>query len=231
MQRHTYINVCTPGWKLLKWIHPNRKKRIGNLWPIKVVPFLYISVFIWYIVPCISLFCFRVGSTYYWVDCTLGNSRIIGSRKECDPKKLMQANHDILLWNILSKKVDFQFQYFGIWSVLGTHIFHVRFRGYSPSLLRHLCLSFVYICNCSAISWHFLFRPDGIKTLIYNKNYSVSPSYTTIIMWFCNLDGLQWRIDFWISYTKEKIPFWWYGKFFQNKLAVTINSVIIFMSY
>ena len=26
-------------------------------------------------------------------------------------------------------------------SVLGTHIFHVRFRGYSPSLLRHLCLS------------------------------------------------------------------------------------------
>merc|ERR1712203_943967 len=22
-------------------------------------------------------------------------------------------------------------------------------------------------------------RPDGIKTLIYNKNYSVSPSYTT----------------------------------------------------
>ena len=29
----------------------------------------------------------------------------------------------------------------GMWSELGTHIFHVRFRGYSSLLLRHLCLS------------------------------------------------------------------------------------------
>ena len=49
---------------------------------------------------------FRVGSTYYWVDCTLGNSRIIGSGKEYDPKKLMQANQVILLCNNLSKKSE-----------------------------------------------------------------------------------------------------------------------------
>ena len=48
-----------------------------------------------------------------------------------------------------------------------------------PSLLRRTCLCLCLHCSCSAISWHFLFRPDGIKTLIYNKNYSVSPSYTT----------------------------------------------------
>ena len=44
---------------------------------------------------------------------------------------------------------------------------------------------YVYICNCSAISWHFLFRPDGIKTLIYNKNYSVYPSYSTCTKCLC----------------------------------------------
>ena len=69
------------------------------------------------------------------------------------------------------------------WSEPETSIFqpHLceRFRGHSPSLLRYLCLSLCLHLWCSAISWHFLFRPDGIKTLIYNKNYSVSPSYTT----------------------------------------------------
>ena len=76
------------------------------------------------------------------------------------------------------------------WSVSGTHIFHVRFRDYSPSLLRHLCLSLCLLCNCSAISWHFLFRPDGIKTLIYNKNYSVYPSYSTCTKCLCR-DTIQ----------------------------------------
>ena len=94
------------------------------------------------------------------------------------------------------------------WSVLGTHLFHVRFRDYSPSLLRHLCLSFVYICNCSAISWHFLFRPDGIKTLIYNKNYSVSPSYTThTYRFFSNKKTLKWVIFNFSFWKKETFIF------------------------
>ena len=67
--------------------------------------------------------------------------------------------------------------WFADWSEPETRIFHSylceRFRGYSTSLFRHLCLSLCLHLWCSAISWHFLFRPDGIKTLIYNKNYSV----------------------------------------------------------
>ena len=110
------------------------------------------------------------------------------------------------------------------WSVSGTRIFHVRLRDYSPSLLRHICLCLCLHCNCSAISWHFLFRPDGIKTLIYNKNYSVSPSYTTHIktihngnkdykckfceIAFANSSRLKAhlvRIHFWNTYLK--IPY------------------------
>ena len=118
-----------PRLKTFKMNTPKQKKRIGNLWLTKVITFLYLSIRLWSNVLCISLFRFRVGSTYYWVDCTLGNSRIIGSGKEYHPQKLMQANHVILLCKILSKKVncrlclkeqkkihfDFQFQYFGVW--------------------------------------------------------------------------------------------------------------------
>ena len=60
--------------------------------------------------------------------------------------------------------------HFGDWSGLETRIFHSylceRFRGYSSSLFRHLCLSLCLHLWCSAISWHFLFRTHGIQTLI-----------------------------------------------------------------
>ena len=99
----------------------------------------------------------------------------------------------------MTKKILFSFVHqrsdlFHYWSEPETRIFHSylceRFRGYSTSLFRYLCLSLCLHLWCSAISWHFLFRPDGIKTLIYINNYSVSPSFIV------RPNGVQWRWRF-----------------------------------
>ena len=102
------------------------------------------------------------------------------------------------------------------WSELGTHLFHVRFRGYSSFLLRYLCLSLCLHHVVFSISWHFLFRPDGIKTLIYNNNYSVSPSYISAVTSHGNC--IQGILLFYFYFILV-IKIWWKNNRDKKELA------------
>ena len=125
----------------------------------------------------------NISSQINAVRCPIAKSYLGG----CWKKNYVNHLENILpyKWEIIILFLSIFALNFGVNSEL--IIFHVRFRGYSSFLFRYLCLSLCLHLWCSAISWHFLFRPDGIKTLIYINNYSVSPSFIV------RPNGVQYR--------------------------------------